>query len=122
MTGRSRSGSNTRTDSEKLPSENRPTPRARATAGSPRACCRPRRRADQGVPDVQEDQLAVAVEVERAVAGGVALAPDVVEGVEQREGPLEVAEVEDVLLADSVAVAHRPTSCRPTGERASARI
>ncbi len=55
---------------------------------------------DQGVPDVQEHELAVIAEEQRAVAGRVALAADVVESVQEGKDAAEVPEADDVLVLE----------------------
>ena len=81
----SRSGSNTLAASESEPSEARGQPSFFCTLANSLACCKPRSEVTIGLNKIEQDQHAILVVVQFAVAGPVACAAVVVQ-------PLQAAE------------------------------
>jgi hypothetical protein len=60
-------------------------------------------RIDRRIEQEQQDQHAILVEVELAIAGLVALAADIAQAIEQRHQFVEVFQARDVLITDVFA-------------------
>jgi hypothetical protein len=103
MTGLSRSGSMTRTDSEKLPAEKPLHSQRLGHTGQADHLLEITHGLDQRVPGVEQHQLQIVVKMQLAITGPVAGAAHLMQRLQQIKDPLEVTQTGDVLVLQRAA-------------------